>query len=1090
MEEEYQYMLNPILSKSLSRFYDVDLPLVTDDVDKTIESFLGQMSTTQKKIECFKDLDEDENWGVFKVKAISNFNYKKSLLGVDYEQMIAEPSSQILNLFTSEQMDVEKEEEAVISVLQLDESQKRAVHIAQNENVVIQGPPGTGKSQTIVGLIGNYLSKGKKVLFVSQKRSALDVVKNRLEDIGLGPLTAYFNTEKDEKKVFFSALKKSWELLHESEDPVTNPKRNNKGVLNYYLSEYSAQNDRLSDSVYGLVRRLADAKNDPRENAVIGEVPSLSEWRKSRSNLLSIEEKIRSQLSVNSIRESFIPQLNKAIFSEIDPLTKLNGRIDQLLLTLKEINRIGDDFEIRGNIDRFTQIAIAASILNLVNRSQLDVLNIDSKQYKSFGNWAKKYQLMRSKVSRQEQANSKWGNKPSKSEITELIDLIKHRHAPKGILGILQRKNERLEAAFKNFDKHITDTAKLQLLEELRVEWNLKAELSEISLKLKHNFNIEDPENEVDQILRLRNKLNEISKNSYLEILEHNDSVGLIHDLSALHPQIQSFNHLCKFIFESSLKQDLDDVESKLLSLKDDISHMRLILPEIQLFFKLPQIVKRFVSDNAGTIEELELLVVYYNLIEQTRSRNVFDLIDGKSLVDDLEANLRAEQLQCKSNVIVLVNHFKSALREVEKLLATPASKLKDEAKLRKKGLRAQHKLLIHEISKQKQHVPIKKFMDECWELLSIVNPVWIMNPLAVSERLQCQKEIFDVVIFDESSQIPLEDSLPSIYRAKHVVVVGDDKQMPPTSFFSSSQDSITLLDKADVVYKREMLKWHYRSEHPALIGFSNSYFYENELFTLPPTFPGFPIEHKFVEGVFDERVNVVEADAIAKYLTKISPADHSKYGVIAFSKDQEEEIRKHLRKNKNETEELLIRNLENVQGVERDIVLISVGYAKDKTGVFRLNFGPINQQSGANRLNVLFTRAKQKIVLFSSVKADEFGLSDNFGVSCLRDYIQYVEDQSGVTTSKSLENSFFNAEGVVYYGPLNGSSVKCYVQHASSKVLLIDPCLSSDESLDLLTIYTVLKHRFKEVKILLTQDKWVNEERFNLEFKNFFQKK
>ena len=131
-------------------------------------------------------------------------------------------------------------------------------------------------------------------------------------------------------------------------------------------------------------------------------------------------------------------------------------------------------------------------------------------------------------------------------------------------------------------------------------------------------------------------------------------------------------------------------------------------------------------------------------------------------------------------------------------------------------------------------------------KLLSEMQKVWVMNPLSVSERLACKKDLFDVVIFDEASQIPLEDAVPAIYRSKQIVVVGDEKQMPPSSFFASHSESQTLLDKASLSFSKEMFKWHYRSEHPALIQFSNKQFYEDELLTFPSNSADFPINFNF----------------------------------------------------------------------------------------------------------------------------------------------------------------------------------------------------------------------------------------------------
>lgn len=1082
-DDEVDWMINPIVLKSLNRFFDLELTLSTSHVIDTVDSLISQLSVKGNTIGKSNGIEHEDTWAVCLCDAVGNYNYKKSLLGADYDHILSNPSKQIEKLFTPIH-NSNDDNRLIYQITDLDESQLNAIKKARTNDLVIQGPPGTGKSQTIVALIGQFLADGKKVLFVSQKRSALDVVKERLSVVGLGSSYAYFNTEKDEKKSFYTQLKRSWDKLHIKTKDVEPPQKRSSAISDFYLGHYVDHDTILDDSIVNVVAHLADKDRDIYTNPLKGRVPSLKEWKDNFDHLLRIESKIQQHTTSSTIHKSFVSVINKAIFTETEPLLKLETRLEQLLNTVNEIEVLGCRYALEGNIVRFTQIAIAASILNMVNRSQLNMLNTDSSAYKSFGNLANKYQQVKLKVDRISAANSKWKNKPTKLEITELIDLIKHQHAPKGILGILRRKNERLEAAFKDFDRHLSDVAKLQLLEELRNELNLKTELDEIVLKLKHKYNIADPENEVDQILKLRNKLNEISKNSYLEILEHEKSIELIQDLSDIHPKIQNFNHLSRFIFENNQDVDLSVLKENITRLLSDLEGMKMILPELQLYFKLPPLIREFLSQNQGLVRDLNLQVTYQNLIEVTRHKPIFDELTGHTLQNELIQLEKEANGNQKFNATNLLNQLNKGLNEIENLLNTPASKLKEEDKERKKALKNEFRILIHEIAKQKQHLSIKQFMDSCWQLLSTVNPVWIMNPLSVSERLKCQEGLFDVVIFDESSQIPLEDAIPSIYRAKQIIVVGDSKQMPPATFFRSNSESPTLLDQSEKVLSNVMLKWHYRSEHPALINFSNGYFYENELMVLPPVNVEMPLQYRNVKGVFEDRINIEEAKEVAKFLKNVPETDLDKYAVIAFSKDQEDEIVKQLKKNAVPLDALLVRNLENVQGIERDEVIISVGYGKNKEGVFRLNFGPVNQQFGANRLNVLFTRAKKKIILITSVDKTDFGLTDNFGVNCLSDYISYVQDSEN--NSHVQKGGSFGFSNVKEYDGSTGSSVECYVQHETGKVLLVDPCVNSNTS-DLLTLNTILRSRYKAVKILLSKDKFNNPDSFQLEIEDFF---
>jgi superfamily I DNA and/or RNA helicase len=1084
--DEGNMQLNPILRKSLGRFYDIHFPEDFEDIESLHESLIDQLSSKKSDIERLTSPEDAAGWAIVNYPSVGNFNYKKSLLGADYD-VILEQNHSLANAFFSQGQINEISQDDLTEVVELDQSQRAALQFAQTNNLVIQGPPGTGKSQTIVGLIGSYLASGKKVLFVSQKRSALDVVRNRLKEIDLAHLAAYFNTEKDEKKSFYLNLKKSWEELRES-GKTDIPKNNLRAdLVDFYLSTYQIHDDRLGTSIFDLVKELSLKSADLRNRSLKGVVPSLADWKKEEDKLFRIEKQLQKHTASKSISTSFLINLNKAVFSELDPITKLDERLKTLITTLGTIVDLSERYNLTVNLKRFTQLSLACSILNMVNRSQLDILNEDSKSYKSFGNLAKKYHQIKLKVERAEQANKKWKNKPTKLEITELIDLLRHSNASRGILGILRRRNERLDWAFKDFDKNLSDIAKIQLLEELRNEWNLRTELQETELKLQQKYNV-NAGHELDHILKLRNKLDELNKNVYMEILEHEQSEELIQSLSEIHPRIQDFNHLCRFIFNEVSKDRLSSLKLNLEQMARDIDGMRLLLPELQQYFKLPKLIRAFLKENPGNIEELTVAVAQHNLIEVTRLKTMFDELSGNALETELKRLIHEERIERQFNAKAIREKYKNGILDVDKLLTTPASKLKGDDKELKKRLKAQQRILMHEIAKSKQHMPIKEFIRNCWEILTAVHPVWIMNPLSVSERLPCFAEMFDVVIYDESSQIPLEDAVPSAHRAKQIIVVGDSKQMPPSSFFRTSNNSMTLLDQVESIFPKKMLKWHYRSEHPGLISFSNNHFYDNELLVLPPVDHHNPFDYHFIEGEFKDGKNITEAKAIADHISK-TPVNPEQIGIIAFSKDQELEIRKQLSVKKINVENLLIRNLENVQGVERDHIIISVGYSKNEDGVLRMNFGPVNQESGSNRLNVLFTRSKKKISLFTSIKSSDFGLSDNYGVNCLKDYLSFVENFDTKIVGES--SSFIELpEHIAYYGHQNGSSVDCFIDHFNASALLVDPCINEDNNADLYTIYNVMNRRFKSVKILLSQDRYHSSSRFENELTEFFKKK
>lgn len=373
-----------------------------------------------------------------------------------------------------------------------------------------------------------------------------------------------------------------------------------------------------------------------------------------------------------------------------------------------------------------------------------------------------------------------------------------------------------------------------------------------------------------------------------------------------------------------------------------------------------------------------------------------------------------------------LMDQFKLNEKEVLKInagrvLQKNVSRLRD-AKL--VGGEAE-RFLVRQSQLQRAHKPVRQVVKQCGSHLQRYKPCWMLSPLTLSSYIPYGEIEFDVVIFDEASQLRVEHALGAISLAKQVVIFGDEYQLPPTSFFQvvgdgdgedvdESQDfesilhaSKTILPAADV-----SLLYHYRSKSEDLIAFSNHYIYNDELIT----FPNANVESRGVEfeyvsdGIFDNRRNLKEAERIIQICVKFATEFPEKsLGVIAFSKSQEVAIRDalinwlkqnpdfeiaaKLDENSDESQAFFIKNLESVQGDERDIIILSVGYGRDKSGNIFQRFGPINSSYGYRRLNVAVTRAKEKIVCVSSLKSYEINPKETArGARLLQSYLEYAE--------------------------------------------------------------------------------------------------
>lgn len=338
--------------------------------------------------------------------------------------------------------------------------------------------------------------------------------------------------------------------------------------------------------------------------------------------------------------------------------------------------------------------------------------------------------------------------------------------------------------------------------------------------------------------------------------------------------------------------------------------------------------------------------------------------------------------------------------------------------------------LLRKEIGKRMRHIPVRQLIGRIPTLLSKLKPCVLMSPLSVAQYLEASHEAFDVVIFDEASQIPVWDAVGAIARGKQLIVVGDPKQLPPTNFFSSSaqdEDDVTPEEHKDLEsildelmtngLRHKRLQWHYRSRHEGLITFSNRQYYENDLLTFPSPeaeLGGVKFRH-LPKARYDKgksRTNKGEAEALVKELVarlRAEDGPRRSFGVVTFSQAQQqlvenlldEERRKHPEIEAHfgdeppvEGEPVFVKNLENVQGDERDVIFFSICYGLDENGKLSMNFGPLNRDGGERRLNVAVTRAKHEVVVFSGLKADQIDLTRTraLGVRDLKYFLDYAD--------------------------------------------------------------------------------------------------
>lgn len=324
--------------------------------------------------------------------------------------------------------------------------------------------------------------------------------------------------------------------------------------------------------------------------------------------------------------------------------------------------------------------------------------------------------------------------------------------------------------------------------------------------------------------------------------------------------------------------------------------------------------------------------------------------------------------------------------------------------------------VLRGEMAKRSRHIPIRQLMHRAGPAVQALKPVMMMSPLSVAQFLTPGKVSFDLLVMDEASQIQPVDALGAVARAKQIVVVGDERQLPPTKFFAKmtgsqeeddEDDSTKVADIESILglcsargLPQRMLRWHYRSRHQSLIAVSNSQFYQNKLFIVPSPYTaeaGMGLRfHHVPDGVFDSGktyVNAVEARVVAEAVIRHAKTHPQlSLGVAAFSVSQRRAIQDELellRRLNPETEDFFhahpsepffVKNLENVQGDERDVIMISVGYARNEQGYMAMRFGPLGAEGGERRLNVLISRAKRRCEVFASITDEDIDLERGKG--------------------------------------------------------------------------------------------------------------
>jgi len=404
----------------------------------------------------------------------------------------------------------------------------------------------------------------------------------------------------------------------------------------------------------------------------------------------------------------------------------------------------------------------------------------------------------------------------------------------------------------------------------------------------------------------------------------------------------------------------------------------------------------------------------------------------------------RVEQLlaeQANEHQLVaqtILQQVKQQLDEYSTLLNTPAHRLTAEEKLRKQQLKKGKALLVKEFAKSRQHPTMRELLQsDAFLWIQALKPVWLTNPTSLAKAFPLQTNLFDMCIVDEASQMPVQNGVGALHRCQYAVIAGDEQQMSPTNYFQAgAQEVVSLLHHASYYFYNQTLTHHYRSKHAQLIAFSNEHFYNNQLLA----YPSYPVDKNCIHlhfcklGRFVNRKNEHEAIKVVELLEKYLPTNKT-IGVVAFSTEQVDVIFKAipldklaLVQQKIDENTLFFKPLEKVQGDECEVL------------IFSWHFGPLNTQSGRNRLNVLLTRASEKIEFVCSIEAQSVQWSDNESIQLLYKWLYQLENLPNASTLEFPQN---------LEPQINGNQLN--ITHSFAKL---------KHALELTTTYAVLSKR------------------------------
>lgn len=931
------------------------------------------------------------------------------------------------------------------------------------------------------------LAEGKTVLFVADKMAALSVVQNRLKQLGLDPFSLELHSNKTNKRDVFAQFEAATNLQKREShvdwqqelEKLTRVKRE----LDSYVKALHQERS-LGMSIYEMIERyshLAEEANtivldeaqvmeagketfheyleSIKQLAIAGgNLPDLtnSPWThidsqtfsfKLRDDVLTVSQHIIDHYGeTKRLLEQVVDQLGiqserqpKAWFTASKQLLSLldqrpNGKVHLLSIhdfdvAVQQIKRLIEIGKERDRYSKELEKIFESTVLELNVRELLrDIRVINSS-------WFVKKHFGRRNIAKQLAGYVKSGQSLKKEELEQEIERMQ-------TIIDLQAKLDEEKDLMETYFGRFWDKGNWVDLQH-SIEWMSKARYY------------------LEQIAATGNSDFKTMTERFVEaIAEQNKPLPIEEVITALEQMMKAEEELQALLSTDRVDENepfwLSNLYERAMNYVNYIDSLK----EGCHFASVKQVVLRhqlgkvLIACVNGEVPANKLLESFECSFLRLR-------IDGEIRND---RTLSAFHSVAWKEKITSFKQLDTLLTEVtkEEIYARMAAKVpefrEDNIKSSEPGI------LQRAIRSNGRGISIRQLFKKIPNLLKRLKPCMLMSPISVAQYLDPEHPLFDVVIFDEASQLPTCEAIGAMARGKHVVVVGDPKQLPPTSFFQSGQeeeedfymqDLESLLDDCLALdMPQKHLRWHYRSEHESLISFSNHHYYKDELVTFPSIDSSTSrVSFRKINGIYEKgkgRHNVQEAEAVVdEVMARLREHSAESIGVVTFNQAQqtliEDLIEERLKEepelesyfNQETPEPVFVKNLENVQGDERDIILFSVGYGPDQNGKVSMNFGPLNREGGWRRLNVAVSRAKREMVVFSSMEPEQIDLSRTKaeGVIGLRAFMMYAKNGRLPATSSHSKAIGSLIEQVAKSLTKAGLEVDTHVGDSSYKV-------------------------------------------------------